>query len=353
MAVDPKQVIARNKALIVCYVVAIVPIVLWFVLVVGGVQGGATNSYKRVTSELRSKKSDLEGFSRRIDEMLRADAEHPATDPVYTEKHRLAYESLNTALKDQQTKLKDVVRARDEALEKWFDPWGTQANPPAPGDMDAKINAEIENYKKKYGDFIVDPLNKNLLVWKETVVQGKQREIQKKWWIQDRILTAVAAGDGKAERIVNSVEFPAAPPPPPAPPGETPKKPLTSTIPVKFAVLATMRNVPKLTRALLAQDIVFKLVRVKTELAPFAFAIKKGDLGFAEPFFVNPTPLPLYEQSIYMGTLAGSDKLTGDEEQILPEPRVKVSFELEAVDFDMEAIDPKPAAAPEKKEEEK
>ena len=56
MALDPKQVLQKNIPLVVCYVAAILPVILWVVLVLQGVQNGGKGSYRAVSMELRSKK---------------------------------------------------------------------------------------------------------------------------------------------------------------------------------------------------------------------------------------------------------------------------------------------------------
>ncbi|MEZ0228257.1 MAG: hypothetical protein ACAI25_06505, partial [Planctomycetota bacterium] len=59
MALDPKQLIQKNLPLVVCYVVAVVPIALWVVIVVNGVQGGAKDSYRAAANQLKQKKNEL------------------------------------------------------------------------------------------------------------------------------------------------------------------------------------------------------------------------------------------------------------------------------------------------------
>lgn len=356
MALDAKQIVQRNKALLACYGLAIVPIVLWVLLVVNGVQGAPRgDSYFKVSRELRSKKSALEEMAQRINETQNAEKDKPAQNPVYTPQHKKAFEARNEALVAQHKAMIDLISERDKALEQWFQEFQGRSEAPAPGDLEAKIKSEIDKIKTsdRFKDFVVDPSTKSAYLWSEAVAAGNQRSIQKKWWIQERLLNALR--DGGGERLLQMVEFPPVQTAPfVAPPaGQAgPPKPFTSGIPVKVVVAVSMRDVPRVCREVLARDIVFKVNKVHVELLPFSIT-KKAEDGFEPPLFVNPNPTPVYEQGIYTAFFKLADKVPADEEAIFPEPRIKLSLELEAVDFDVDAINAAagpPPAPPEKAE---
>jgi hypothetical protein len=118
-----------------------------------------------------------------------------------------------------------------------------------------------------------------------------------------------------------------------------PTKILLVPLPIKITVQASFRDLPKICRELLAQDIVFRLKSVHTELLPFGFANPKLQL------IVNADPRPLYEQTIYNCTPQNPGDAQVDWETVFPEPKIKITIELEAIDFDMDAIAPTPAPA--------
>ena len=341
MALDPKQVIARNKALVVVYAIAIVPIPLWFVFVAGGVQGGARDSYKAAANTLRTKKSVLDGFAARIDKMRKSPN---APDPVFTQGYIDGLKEQAGKIEAQNTAMIDLVRAADKPLDKWFPQlsWDEKQGEPPSAAFESRFKEELRNMAsgKDLGEFVTDPALRASLLWGEKETVGtNQRELQKKFWIQERVVKALKSGG--AERLYSPVEFP----PVAAPSGGTgpnapPPKP-TRAIPIKATALASFRDVPKILREVLAQDIVFKLVKIHTELHEFSVVNPKFGVR------VNPEPKPLYESSVIQGTLPEGGTPPSDEEQVFPEPKIRVTLELEAVDFDMDVIAP-PAATPPK-----
>ena len=87
------------------------------------------------------------------------------------------------------------------------------------------------------------------------------------------------------------------------------------------------------------------MTKLHIELLPFSITKTDKD-GFELPGVKINTESPkgLYDRQIYEGKLLSADKAPTDDEMILPEPRLKVSVEIEALDFDTDAI--KAAANP-------
>lgn len=342
MALDPKQVIQKNIVLVVCYVVAVVPVILWVLLVVNGVQGGATGSYKAVANQLRSKKNELEKMKKEIE-----------ADPalVFTPEHKKKFLERNEELNRQYDGMIKLVADRDNALEKWLNTLGDvpKDKPPGTNTMQTALNTAMDILRKDYKDIAEDSgPSKTSFLQLETVAEGQQKKLQKQYWILARLLEALKKGgtpspaDPVPVRLLSTVEFgqiqvaSSAP----GPGGAAPPKPLMTAIPVKIVATMTFRDIPKVCRELLAQDIVFRLKSLHTELLPFSIA--KPDVGV----MVNADPKPLYESTIYNATLANADKKPADEELWFPEPKLKVTIELDAIDLDMEAIIPPAAVAP-------
>jgi hypothetical protein len=319
MALDPKQVLQRNIPLVTCYVLALVPVILWVVVVVEGVEGGPKDSYKSVSMTLRSKKAALEGIAKNI----QSDASQ-----VYTPDH------------------KKLISDRDLALERWLPAVGElpKDKVPTANQFQTVLNTAVDGLKTTYGDIVVDSTNpaKPFFVALEPVADGTQKKIQKQFWICERILislkkaSTVTPSDATPIRLVSNIEFGTSGQGN-TPPGQA--KPLMAPIPAKITLTMTLKDLPKVLRELLAQDIVFRLKTLHTELLPFSFANPKLQL------VVNPDPKPLYEQTIYNATPQSPADVPADLETVFPEPKLKVTIELEAIDFDMDAINPAPAPA--------
>jgi hypothetical protein len=330
MAVDPKELLARNKVMVIFYVLALVPVILWVVLVLGGVQGDKRNGFEGEKAKLKAAKNQLETLSKAIE-----------TDPnsVYTERHTANYNDRNAKLADQFKGIVTMLDTKDAALEKWFDPGWDKTKDPPENDFQARLNTELGTQKDTYKNMVVDPgPNQTSYLWQEPVVKGNQRALQKKFWVQAAILKALK--DGGAERLLATVEFPPIVPGPPPAPNAPPKVVYTAPIPARVIVSASFRDIPKIVRELLAQDIVLKVTRIKAELLPFSITNKDLNL------YVNPEPHPIYSDTTYTASQGTPD---ADQEKVLPEPKIKLTLEVEAVDIDMDQIhkldEPPPAPA--------
>jgi hypothetical protein len=352
MAVDAKELVQRNKILIVCYVIALIPVILWFVFVGGGVKDGVSRSknieersFTQVKNELNQKKNALNKLVADIDKMRRG-----ATDnPVYTPQHITAFKTRNTALDSQYKDMIDLIVSRDKPLERWFDrykEYETKTGPndvPPPGNFDSTLKEEIAKLTDSYKDLVFNPLDqtKTCLLWQETVGNGNQRVLMKRYWVQESLISALKHGG--AINLLEAITFAQ---PPLIPSGPNDKKPLIVPITIHSCFLASFRDVPRIMHEVLAQDIVFRVTKLHCELEKFGYSRGEPD-GFAPGtrFQVNTDPKPVFEQAIYTGVLVDKTKYSWEQEDkvFLPEPKIRVTLDVEALDFDTDQLAP-PAA---------
>ena len=261
MAVDAKAVLQQNKLLIGLYVVAIVPIVLWVVLVMNGVEGDMANktppSYEKALQQLNQKKSALNGYIARIADMKKkVNAKQPLVNPVYTPKYTAEYQKRNEELKKQFEDMSNLINARDKQLEEWFNDPKIQEQVKAKGeptssDFDSVFKQEIARLQRDYADLVFDssPINKTCFLWQETTTPTNVHPMQKKFWIQERILMALKKAG--AEQLLDKIDFTVT-----SAPTFSDKGPHFMTpIPARMVFKATFRDLPKIVRELLSQDI--------------------------------------------------------------------------------------------------
>jgi hypothetical protein len=342
MALDPKQVIQKNVPLVVCYVAAIVPVVLWVVMVQMGVKGGRLNSFQQMATMLRGKIAMFRSLS---DEINQDKTKVPNADVKKQEDDR------TETLKKQYETMVHLIGDRDAELEKWFSdvPVPPGQKEPAMNDFKTKLNSEMERLKKEFKEIVTDPgPTASVFISLEDPSAGALKKSQKQFWILNRLLDALKKGGTVAAnappnaeppvRLIAPVEFQTANTVGSG--GNSKELPKMAPIPVKIVVQMSFRDVPKVLREILAQPIVFRLRSLHTELLPFSFT--RPDLSLT----VNADPKILYEQTIYTASLAGADKQpkgSDGEESVLPEPKLKVTFELDAIDFDMDVLVPQAA----------
>lgn len=374
MAVDAKAILQQNKVLIGLYVFAIVPIVLWVVLVMNGVEGdmspppkGSKPSFDKAVSDLNRKKGEIASLIARIKQMKDAAKDHKTSaNPVYTPRHTTEYQKRNDDLKKQYDDMANLVKGRQSKLDSWFPDSKIQdemknggLKEPTAGNFKSVFDNEISRLQKEYADLVFDnptSATKTCFLWQETPTPGALRTFQKKFWIQEQILIAMKkiAADHGVEQLLDKIDFGTGAPPPADPKGG-PR--FLTPIPVKVVFKGTFRDIPKVLRELLAQDIAFRVTRVRVELLPFS--ITKGEKeGFEPPGLKVNTEAAkaVYDRPIYEAKLKAGQAPPTDEEAILPEPRLKVTIELEALNFEIDSINsasnpvaeaPPPAKAPE------
>src|SRR5204863_9412382 len=155
-----------------CYVVAIVPVVLWVLLVVNGVQGGTTGSYRSVATQLRAKKNELQKIEKEIQQ-------EPAS--VFTPEHQKKFAERNKEYDNQYNAMIKLVQDRDTALEKWLPALGEVPKDklPSTNEMQSKLNTAMDALRKDFKNIAEDPgPTHTSFLQLELVAEGQQRKLQ-------------------------------------------------------------------------------------------------------------------------------------------------------------------------------
>src|SRR5690606_17631580 len=135
-AIDPKELLLRNKVMVGAYVAAIVPVVLWFV-VVDGVKG----EYQAATNKLRSSASAAKSMAKNI-------GSENQEDKVFTDADVQTLKDRRTLYTAELHKLVGLVNDADVELEKWFAAFGDKT--PTPADYITEWNKQIGLLTEKY-----------------------------------------------------------------------------------------------------------------------------------------------------------------------------------------------------------
>lgn len=365
MAVAPKQLLAKNVPLIVAYALAIVPIVLWVVLVSGGVKGKPAPrdpkrekppsmkwdpvSFNEASAALKQITNDVDGLWKKIDKVKKG-AE--PKEPVYTVRHKKRFEDRNADLQNQAKTIGELFVKRQDTLLKWFDRFKATdpKKEPAYGDFVDEWKAQIAKLGQENAKLVGWDGKGSPNLYSESNISnspGALRAWQKRFQIQNEIIEALkaTASNAVAEvKLGSPIAFEAGGGSAPAP-GQ-PKRPF-ELIPAKFGAVVSIRDIPKLVRELLAREIVFRLVKLDLELMDFQYDRSKEIPG-PPPLKVNENGAKKYfDRGAYECMFANdaeAPQTEAAEEKLVPEPPVKVDIALEAYDFDIEAISPPPAA---------
>lgn len=333
--VDPKEILVRNKALVGAYVLALVPIGLYFPLVANGVKGAPNDpqSFMGKANTLGRSSRKATDFADRI--------ENPTPDAmVYTERHVAALEEQGKLYAQELRALGELVRERDAKLERWFeDPKFSKLEPgeEAPTSFGAEFrtywaNVAIPKLVERYRAIVLPagaPAERPYLYDREPG-DNELRKSQKIYWIQEAILEAIqTATDPK------QASDPATAPPPATlvgPPqfnelrGE--EGSLYDVIEVRLELSCSFRHLPRLVRELLAREISMEVTKLEVRKAPFR--IERPELGLLVDGMGETFTEDQYTATLPEGTkFLGEDKL----ESYIPEPHVRVGLTLAVFDF--------------------
>ncbi|MGE0708882.1 MAG: hypothetical protein AB7N76_22560 [Planctomycetota bacterium] len=341
---DPKELAKRNIPLIVIYLVALLPIPLWFALVQGQIRAGKTKSVADAISKLKRKQSTVKTFADRV----------KRNDPdLFTPQHVEAFNKRAEALKTQVAALEDLIRKRDENLEKWFD--------------DAQFNNLKEGQSPDHADYTQywksKAIPQLLETYKELVMaegatdpylyatppaKDMMRRDQKRFWAQKYILEAITTGakhgitlqEGKQikARLQSAITFGASTD---DKRGPNDPKPLVSSFRATVDLLCSFRDVGLIARELLAQPIPLQIVNLEVAKHPFRLEDRKLQLtvdGSEKVFQDDNFSIKLDGPELFKG----DDKL----EEYVPEPPVRLALEVDVLDFELPKAAPKPAEQP-------
>lgn len=323
--VDPKEILVRNKALVGAYVLALLPIGLYFPLVAGGVKGAPNDpqSFLGKANVLRRSSSKATDFASRI--------ENPNPETmVYTERHVAALEQQAKLHAKELRALGELVRKRDANLERWFDdPKFAKLKPgeEAPTSFGAEFstywaNVAIPSLIERYREIVLPAgaVSDRPNLYDRTPGANELRKSQKIYWIQEAILEAIRAATEPALATLTG------------PPQFTERRgeegSLYDVVEVRLELSCSFRQLPRLVRELLAREISMEVTKLELRKAPFRF--ERPELGLLVDGMGET-----FTEDQYTGTLpegvqfAGEDKL----ESYIPEPNVRVSLTIDVFDF--------------------
>lgn len=340
---DPKELAQRNVPLIVIYVLALLPLPIWFVVVQGGIKDGKNDSVADALKKLKRKQTTIKQFSERVKN----------NDPeLFSPNHVQAFNDRATELKKQIAQLEDAIRERDKTLEMWFDdPQFSglkEGQLPDPADYAQYWKSKaIPQMVETYGDLVKPPEEGgDPYLYSSQPVKDTMKRDQKRYWAQKYILEGIRKGakhesyiDGKLgkARLASAISFASDN----SRGGSNEEKPIVSSFRAQVELRCSFRDVSTICREILAQPIPMQILALEVSKHPFRFEDRELQLtvdGSEKAFLDSNYSIKLDNFSDFKG----DDKL----EAYIPEPPVRVQIEVEILDFDL------PPKAEEAKQEE-
>jgi hypothetical protein len=330
--VDPKDLLKKNLPLIVIYVLALVPIVLWFVMVDGGVKGAKKNSFNSQSRKLRSKRSKINAMVGKI----------KAPDQrVYTDRDVKRFQEQHDVYSGLIGELKATLASGDTELEKWFPEFKVEAGKyPKANDYITAYERKVLALGKTYAE-LVTPTDGGLpQVYSQPPSKAKDqlKLFQKRYWIQTALFDSLVKGSeagkahGNGAKIVQAVRF-----------TEASKMDGPSGIlerhDVSLVFTCSARDVPTILEKILAQKIPIQVRALRMQKEAFVYETQDtaihvdGRSGY-------------FADVYYTGELKDHEAYQGDDKQesYIPEPPIRVTLDLQVLDFDIKT--PKPPAKP-------
>jgi hypothetical protein len=332
VAVDPKDLAKRNIPLIVIYVLALVPIVVWFVAVSGGVKGGKSGSFKSESAKLAKKRKKIRSMIKKIKDKEQR---------VYTKKDVTGFKDQHKVYATLIGELKQTLADRDTVLEKWFDDCGDVPEGKTPGANDyiTLYEKEVLELGKTYADLITSSDGGPPLVYSQAPSKDQLRLFQKRFWIQKHLLDSLVKGseagkaNGSGAKIVQAVRFTESNIRTSEP---GPKEVVRHDVNVVFTCSA--RDLPVIVEKILAQPISTQIRSLHMEKEPFVYDDPDTSIHVdgRSGYFAD-----VY----YTGELRDHDAFKGDDKQeaYIPEPPVRVTLDYQVLDFDIAKPPPPPA----------
>ncbi len=328
-SLDPKELLLRNKLLVIGYVLALVPIPLWFVLVAGGVKGPSSagraekpeDSYNAAKRALNRASGKLKDFHQRTQE--------GAEQPLRTQEDVTRFEATKALYQKELAALAALVNEKDAGLERWFEAFsGTKPGElPNAADYTTEYNKQIGLLSEEFKDicgqgaesmlFGEPPSGRDLL-------QG-----QKRFWVQRTCLEAIKDGGGPKAKLASKIEFP-------PPPAAAAKDSRFEVIPVRLTLSVPLARVPAVVRSMLARPVPLRVTGVRVE--PLAWLYEDAKRQFS----VDGRDL-VFLQSVYSARFDDQAQF-GSLEGWIPEPPIKLELTLEALDFKRVEVEAPPAA---------
>jgi hypothetical protein len=326
MAVDPKELLARNKVLAGAYALALLPVILFFVLV-----SGVKQKFETEKNKLRSASGQAKDLA------ARAGGSDPS-NPVYTQTDVDRFKARKELYQKELDALGGIVNAADQRLERWFDAFKDTKGAPNAADYVTEYNKQIGLLTEQYKAIVTSPTGETL-VYNEPPTGNALQDYQKRFWVQQALLEALSdaqkGNDGGPIQLKEKIDFPAPTPTfNPTSGAQAPPKPFTS-IPARVVVLAPFPRIAAIVREVLARDIPMRVSGLRVDKEAFAFDASDPRFAFydqAKPRFAIDGRDYCFEQDAYTANLTDPNQYVSQEHWI-PEPRVKVELSVEVYDF--------------------
>ena len=336
--VDPKELAQRNIPLIVLYAVALAAVPAWLIVVQGGIVGDkkTPNTVNHATTQLNTKKKTISALANRI-------KAKDANDPVFNENYKKYFDERAKKLNKQSAALGNLLRAKDEKLETWFDKFnglGEGAQPDFNNFKQHWNSTAFPALVEEYRAIVSDPNDptRSLLHDDEPSDQNKMRQAQKRYWAQKYLLEAIVGGAEHKIELVRGTKIPARlqdrilvsePRTSNDSGGKDKPKPLVTTFKVNLKLLCSFRDLSKILRGIVAQPIPMRVQAF--EVNKTAFRVEDRDISLlvdgSERVFSEDHTQILVDD--VQADFKGEDKL----EDYVPEPPVLLTLEVEVLDL--------------------
>jgi hypothetical protein len=327
-AIDPKELLLRNKLLVIAYVLAIVPIILYFPLVENGVKA----DYKTATGALTKNANAAKGMAKKI-------KEPNATPPVYTQGDVEAFKARQEKYAAELNNLVAVVEGADAGLERWFDLFKDRK--PDTADYVTEYGKQMGLVGEKYKPVVTGPAGEDF-TYNDIPTGDALQRYQKRYWIQLAVLEALTqaqvGNEGAPIRLQQKIEFPTS---------QVPTDGPIERIPARVTVICPFPRVPMVIRELLARDIPMRVASMRVDKEPFAY--EAADPRFkhfseAKPRLSIDGRESIFQQDAYTAQLTAKEQYQGQEHWI-PEPPVKLELMVETFDINKSKLPAPPPPA--------
>lgn len=328
-ALDPKELLLRNKLLVIAYVLAILPIILYFPLVESGVKA----DYQKATGQLTKNANAAKGMAKKI-------KEPDATPPVYTEGDVEAFKARQEKYAEELKNLVALVEGADAGLERWFDLFKNRT--PDTADYVTEYGKQMGLVSEKYKPVLTGPAGEDY-TYNDIPTGDALQRYQKRYWIQLAVLEALTqaqvGNEGSPIRLHTKIDFS---------PSQTPSTGPVERIPARVTVITPFPRVPMVIRELLAREIPMRIASIRVDKEPFSY--EASDPRFkhfadAKPRLNIDGREYVFQQDAWTAQLTTQDQYKGQEHWI-PEPPVRLELMVETFDINKAKL-PAPPPPPE------
>lgn len=346
MALDPKQVVKENKLLVICYVLALAPVGLYFGYFRGQLAGPDRRQANSAAGRIL-RRGEAESFSvaaaavQRIKGNIDTLAQKVEKKELLTSKDITAFEERQTKLKERLSGLQKIYEKQDERLERWFKVEGAEFSD-WPITRTPEFSGYVEYFARAYKDLIDG--NKDLIGLREDgspVLKAPKPanndanlivQSTKKYWFTTELLAAMKRA--KVTKLASNIVITV------TPPTDLAKDPL---VPYRcqFTVEGPFRQVAVLVREILAAKLTFRLDSLEVNPRPFEYT-KNESTGFTGTLKVNEFgPQVYFDREFYIASFPETvTEFAYAESTVIPEPDVAITLVVEGIDYQF-PVEPK------------